>query len=113
MEAKATAKFVRIAPRKAREVVDMIRGKDVTEALGILQLTSKRATQPIEKLVKSAQANAENNFEMDPDSLFISECYVDEGPTLKRFRPRAMGRATQINKRTSHLTVVVKEKKEG
>ncbi|OWZ84485.1 50S ribosomal protein L22 [Natranaerobius trueperi] len=113
MEAKATTKYVRISPRKAREVIDMIRGKGIDEALGILQLTPKGATKPIEKLVKSAQANAENNFELDPDSLYISECYVDEGPTLKRFRPRAMGRATQINKRTSHLTVVVKEQKEG
>ncbi len=113
MEAKAVSRYVRISPRKAREVIDMVRGKSIDVALGILQLTPKGASKQIEKLVKSAQANAENNFEMDPDSLYVSECFVDEGPTLKRFRPRAMGRATPIDKKTSHLTVIVKEQKEG
>lgn len=113
MEAKAKARFIRIAPRKAREVIDLIRGKQVDEALAILHVTPKRASKPIEKVVKSATANAENNFDLDRGNLYVSECYVDEGPTLKRFRPRAMGRATPINKRTSHITVVVTEQKEG
>ncbi len=113
METRATAKYLRISPRKAREVIDMIRGKHIEEALGILKLTPKGATKPIEKVVQSARANAENNFDLNPDNLYISQCYVDEGPTLRRFRPRAMGRATPINKRTSHVTVIVKEQKEG
>ncbi|MDA3128922.1 50S ribosomal protein L22 [Aliibacillus thermotolerans] len=113
MEAKAVAKQVRIAPRKARLVVDLIRGKEVGEAIGILKNTNKAASPIIEKVIMSAVANAEHNYEMEPEDLYISEAYVDEGITLKRFRPRAMGRATRINKRTSHITVVVKEKKEG
>ena len=113
MEAKAKAHYVRIAPRKAREVMDLIRNKDTNEAKGILKLSSKVAASKIEKVLDSACANAENNFDMDPDSLYIAGGWVDEGPTLKRFRPRAMGCATPINKRTSHITMVVKEKKEG
>lgn len=113
MQAKAVAKTVRIAPRKARLVVDLIRGKQVGEAVAILRLTAKAASPIVEKVLKSAVANAEHNYDMDVNNLVVSEAYVDEGPTLKRFRPRAMGRASQINKRTSHITIVVSEKKEG
>ncbi|WLR50966.1 50S ribosomal protein L22 [Bacillus tianshenii] len=113
MQAKAIAKTVRIAPRKARLVIDLIRGKQVGEAIAILRHTPKAASPVVEKLLKSAIANAEHNYEMDADSLLVTEAYVNEGPTLKRFRPRAMGRASQINKRTSHITVVLTEKKEG
>ncbi|MBO8157472.1 MAG: 50S ribosomal protein L22 [Bacillaceae bacterium] len=113
MQAKAVAKTVRIAPRKARLVVDLIRGKEVGEALAILNHTHRAASPIVEKVLKSAVANAEHNYEMDADNLVVSEAYVNEGPTLKRYRPRAMGRASQINKRTSHITVVVSEKKEG
>jgi len=111
--AKATVKQVRIAPRKARLVIDLIRGKEVGEATAILRHTQRGASPIIEKLLNSAIANAEHNYEMDPDNLVVSEAYVDEGITLKRFRPRAQGRASSINKRTSHITVVVSEKKEG
>ena len=109
MQAKAVAKTVRIAPRKARMVLDLIRGKEVGEAIAILKLTNKRTSPVVEKLIKSAVANAEHNYDMDIDSLYISEEYANEGPTLKRFRPRAQGRATKINKRTSHITIVVSE----
>ncbi|WP_017547651.1 50S ribosomal protein L22 [Salinicoccus carnicancri] len=109
MQAKAVAKTVRIAPRKARMVLDLIRGKEVGEAIAILNLTNKRTSPVVEKVLKSAVANAEHNYDMDIDSLVVSEAYADEGPTLKRFRPRAQGRATKINKRTSHITVVVSE----
>jgi large subunit ribosomal protein L22 len=94
-------------------VLDLIKGKDVDEALSILRFTPKAASRVVEKLVKSAVANAENNNNMDRDSLYISKAYADQGPTLKRFRARAMGRANMIRKRTSHITVVVSEKKEG
>lgn len=110
MEAKSIARQVRIAPRKVRLVVDLIRGKQVGEAIAILAHTPKAASPVVEKVLKSAIANAEHNYEMDPNSLVVSEVFVDEGPTLKRFRPRAMGRASKINKRTSHITVVVSEK---
>ncbi|UOQ91416.1 50S ribosomal protein L22 [Halobacillus shinanisalinarum] len=113
MQAKAVAKTVRIAPRKARLVIDLIRGKNVGEAIATLRLTQRGASPVVEKLLKSAIANAEHNYEMDTDNLYVSEAFVNEGVTLKRFRPRAMGRASQINKRTSHITVVVSEKKEG
>jgi len=113
MQAKAVAKTVRIAPRKARLVIDLIRGKSVGEAISILRHTQRSASPIIEKVINSAVANAEHNYEMDADNLVISEAYVDEGVTLKRFRPRAQGRATAVNKRTSHITVVVTEKKEG
>jgi|SRR5699024_1448553 len=111
--AKAVANQVRIAPRKARLVIDLIRGKEVGEATAILRHTNRGASTIIEKVLQSAIANAEHNYEMDPDSLVVSEAYVNEGITLKRFRPRAQGRASAINKRTSHITVVVSEKKEG
>ncbi|MDQ0856739.1 50S ribosomal protein L22 [Metabacillus dongyingensis] len=113
MQAKAVAKTVRIAPRKVRLVIDLIRGKQIGEAVAILRHTPKTASPVIEKVLKSAVANAEHNFEMDVNNLVITEAYVGEGPTLKRFRPRAMGRASAINKRTSHITIVVSEKKEG
>lgn len=113
MEAKAVAKYIRISPRKARQVMDLIRGKDVREALAILKFTPNKGAELIEKVLRSAVSNAEHNYEMDVDSLVVSRCYVDEGPTLKRFKPRAMGRADAIRKRTSHITVIVSEKKEG
>lgn len=112
-QAKATAKMVRIAPRKVSLVVDLIRGKNAAEAIAILQHTQRGASPVVEKVLKSAIANAEHNYEMDAESLVVSEAYVNEGATLKRFRPRAQGRASAINKRTSHITVVVSEKKEG
>jgi large subunit ribosomal protein L22 len=113
MEAKSQARFVRIAPRKARIVMDLIRGKNVGEAFSILQFVPKRASGIIEKVVQSAVANAEHNYEMNKDDLFIFKAFVDEGPTLKRFRPRAMGRASAIRKRSSHLTVILRERKEA
>ncbi|MBY6272556.1 MAG: 50S ribosomal protein L22 [Caldibacillus debilis] len=113
MEARAVARTVRIAPRKARLVVDLIRGKKVQEAFAILRHTPKAASVIVEKVVKSAVANAEHNYEMDVNKLVITKAYVDEGPTLKRYRPRARGSASPIRKRTSHITIVVSEKKEG
>jgi large subunit ribosomal protein L22 len=113
MQAKAVARTVRIAPRKVRLVIDLIRGKQVGEAVAILKLTPKAASPVVEKVLKSALANAEHNYEMDVNNLVVTQAFVDEGPTLKRFRPRAMGRASQINKRTSHITIVLSEKKEG
>lgn len=113
MQAKAVARTVRIAPRKARLVIDLIRGKQVGEAIAILKHTPKAASPIIEKLLNSAIANAEHNYEMDVNNLVVAQAYVDEGPTLKRFRPRAQGRASAINKRTSHITIVLTEKKEG
>ena len=112
-QAKAIARTVRIAPRKVRLVVDLIRGKQVGEAVAILRHTPKAASPVVEKVLKSAVANAEHNYELDVNNLVVSEIFVDEGPTLKRFPPRAQGRASAINKRTSHITVVVSEKKEG
>ncbi|HLR59576.1 MAG TPA: 50S ribosomal protein L22 [Pseudogracilibacillus sp.] len=112
-QAKAVAKSVRIAPRKVRLVVDLIRGKDVGQAIAILRHTQRGASSVVEKVLNSAIANAEHNYELDPENLIVSEVYVGEGATLKRFRPRAQGRASSINKRTSHVTVVVTEKKEG
>jgi large subunit ribosomal protein L22 len=101
-----------MSPRKVRQVVDLIRNKDIGEALAILQLTPRAASAVVEKVVRSAAANAENNYDMDPDSLYVAECYVDQGPTLKRIRPRARGMADRIMKRTCHVTVVLKEKEE-
>jgi large subunit ribosomal protein L22 len=110
MSAKAVARYVRIAPRKARLVIDLIRGKSVEEALAILKFTPRAASPIIEKVLSSAIANAEHNHNMDSSRLYVKKAYVDEGPTLKRYMPRAMGRASRINKRTSHITVVVDEK---
>ncbi|MGM0877610.1 MAG: 50S ribosomal protein L22 [Bacillota bacterium] len=112
-QSKAVARTVRIAPRKARLVLDLIRGKQIGEAVAILNHTPKAASPIIEKVLKSAAANAEHNYEMDINSLVVTEAYANEGPTLKRFRPRAMGRASAINKRTSHITIILSEKKEG
>ena len=112
MEARAIARHIRISPRKARQVIDLIRGKDVEEALAILQLTPKGGSPIVEKVVRSAVANAENNYDMDVDSLYVAECYVDQGPTMKRIKPRARGMANRIRKRTSHITVVLREKEE-
>ncbi|MFC4778104.1 50S ribosomal protein L22 [Paenibacillus sp. GCM10023252] len=109
-EAKAHANFIRIAPRKAKLVVDLIRGKQVGEAIAILRHTPKSASPIVEKLLNSAIANAEHNYQLDVNKLVISQVFVNQGPTMKRFRPRAMGRASRINKRTSHITLVVSEK---
>lgn len=110
MQAKAQARYIRIAPRKVRLVIDLIRGKQVGEAISILRHTPKSASPVVEKLLNSAIANAEHNYELDPNNLVIAQAYVDEGPIMKRFRPRAQGRASRINKRTSHITLVVSEK---
>lgn len=107
MEAKATLRYKRISPRKARLVADLIRGKNVNEALSILSLTPKAGARILEKLVLSAVANGQEKGISDPDDLQVGEIKVDEGPTMKRFRPRARGRATMIRKRTSHITVVL------
>ena len=110
MESRAQAKMVRISSRKVKLVIDLIRGKDIGEAFAILRLTPRAASPVVEKILKSAVANAEHNFNMDVEKLYVKEVFVGEGPTLKRFRPRAQGRASQILKRTSHTTVVVAEK---
>ena len=103
----ATAKYVRISPFKVRIVLDIIKGKPVTEAVAILENTPKAACEPLIKLVNSAIANAENNMNLARNDLFIAECYADEGPTLKRIQAVSKGRAYRINKRTSHITVIL------
>ena len=110
MEAKAIAKNVRIAPRKARVVMDIIRGKSVADAFAILKFTPKVGAEIIEKVLKAAVANAENNFDMNVDNLYVSTCFVDQGPTMKRIHPRSRGQAFKILKRTSHITVAVEER---
>ncbi|MBT8197859.1 MAG: 50S ribosomal protein L22 [Acidimicrobiia bacterium] len=107
MKATAHARFVRQSPFKVRRVLDLVRGLPVTEAEHVLALTNRRAADPIKKALKSAVANAEHNLALDADELVVAEAFADEGPTLKRFRPRARGRATRIEKRTSHITIVV------
>ena len=107
--ATAKATYLRIAPRKVQIVLDLIRNQPADKAMAILKYTPKAACEPLLKLLKSAMANAENNFDMDVDKLYIAECYVGQGPTLKRIRPRAQGRANRINKKTSHITLVLKE----
>lgn len=109
MEVKATAKTVRIAPRKVRLVLDLIRGKDAQQALAILKFTPNHAAEAVAKVVKSAVANASHNHSMDENKLYIKACYANEGITMKRYMPRAKGSAAQILKRTSHITVVVDE----
>ena len=109
-EAKAYLKYVRISPRKVVIVLDLIRGKDAATAMAILKNTPKSASEYLVKLLKSAVANAENNFGMDVSKLYVSECFVCPGPTLKRIMPRSHGRAFRIMKRTSHITLAVKEK---
>ena len=107
MEARAIARYVRIAPRKVRLVVDQIRGKNIAEARTILAFSERSAAETVLKVLNSAVANAENNYGMRADDLIVKTTFVDEGPTLKRIRPRAKGSASRINKRTSHITVVV------
>jgi large subunit ribosomal protein L22 len=113
VEVRATARFVRNAPRKARLVMDHIRGKNVSDARAILRHTPRAAATDIAKLLESAVANAENNFELEPDELRIHRATVDEGPTIKRYRPRALGRATPIHKRTSHMTITLTTAENG
>ncbi len=110
MEAKAIAKYVRIAPRKVRIVIDLIRGKKVGDAYAVLKNTPKVASGVIYKVLKSAVANAEHNYDMNSDNLYVSAVYVDQGPTAKRIHPRSRGQAFKILKRSSHVTVVVKER---
>ena len=110
MEAKASLNYARISCRKVKIVLDIIKNKPVAEAMAILKHTPKAASELVYKLVASAVANAENNFSMDTSKLYVSEAYANQGPTLKRIRPRAQGRAFRIRKRTSHITVVVAEK---
>ena len=110
MEAKAYLRDLRISPRKVSIVLDLIRNKDVATAAGILANTPKAASLPIAKLLKSAIANAENNNGMNKDNLYIAACYADKGPTMKRVQPRAQGRAYRIEKRMSHITIVLDER---
>ena len=110
MEAVARTRFVRISAQKARLVADLIRGRKVEEALSVLDHTPKRAARIVAKTLRSAVANAENNYDLDVDRLVVKRAFVDEGPTYKRIRPRAQGRATRIFKRTSHVTVVLDER---
>lgn len=110
MEATAVARYLRISPFKARQVVALIRGKSTREALAILRYTNKKGAPLIAKVIKSAVANAEHNFDMNADELYVAAAYVDEGPSLKRLKPRAYGRADMMKRRTSHITVVVKER---
>ena len=108
---KAVARYVRISSRKVKVVIDLIRGKQVGEAKAILMATPKAATDPVTKLLNSAIANAENNMDLSADNLYIAEVYADQGPTLKRYRPRAQGRASRIRKRTSHITIILDQVK--
>lgn len=112
MEARAQARYARVTPRKARRVVDLIRGLPAAEARAVLRFAPQTASAPVDKVLASAIANAEHNNSLDPATLWVSRAWVDEGPTLKRFQPRAMGRAYRINKRTSHITVVVESRSE-
>ncbi|HET9257554.1 MAG TPA: 50S ribosomal protein L22, partial [Pseudonocardiaceae bacterium] len=105
--AVARARYVRVTPMKARRVVDLIRGRDARDALAVLRFAPQAAATTVSKVLASAMANAENNLSLDPEQLVVSRAFVDEGPTLKRFRPRAQGRAYRIRKRTSHITVEV------
>lgn len=110
MEAKAIARHIRIAPRKIRVVIDLIRGKNIGEAYAILKYTPKVGAEVLLKVLQSAIANAENNFNMNSDKLYVAAAYVDQGPTLKRIHPRSRGQAFKILKRSSHVTVVVQER---
>jgi large subunit ribosomal protein L22 len=111
VEAKAHVRYVRISPTKVKIVLDLIRGKKLDEAISILRYMPQKAARLVEKLVLSAAANAENNHEMIRDNLYVAEVYAGQGPTLKRYKARAQGRANLIRKRTSHISVVLKEKK--
>jgi large subunit ribosomal protein L22 len=110
MESRAIARYVRISPRKVRLVADLVRGRKADDALGILDLSHKRAAAILAKTLRSAIANAEDTQHVDVDRLYVKRTFVDEGPTWGRWRPRAQGRATQVLKRTSHITVVVDER---
>ena len=112
MRVKAQARYVRQSPYKVRRVLDLVRGLPVNEVEDVLRLTQRGATEPISKVLKSAVANAEHNHALDAEELHVAEAFADEGPTLKRYRPRARGRATRINKRTSHITIVVGDDEE-
>ena len=107
----ATAKYIRISSRKVKVVIDLIRGKSVDEAEAILMYTPKAASEPTLKLLRSAIANAENNLDMDRETLYVAEVFADQGPTLRRYRPRSRGSASRIRKRTSHITIILDEKK--
>ena len=108
--AVARARYVRDTPMKVRRVVELIKGRNASEALAVLQFAPQAASEPVAKVLASAMANAENNMSLDPSTLWVAVAYVDEGPTLKRFRPRAQGRAYRIRKRTSHITVEVESR---
>ena len=110
MEARAKASYIRVSPFKARQVADLIRGKEAREAVGILKYTNKKSSPLIGKVLKSAIANAEHNYDMDSDKLYVSEILIDEGPILKRMKPRAYGRADTMRHRASHITVVLRER---
>ena len=112
MMVRAQAKYIRQSPYKVRRVLDLVRGLPVEDARNVLTFTNRRAAGTIKKVLDSAVANAEHNHALDGDELFVAEAYADEGPTLKRYRPRARGRATRIRKRTSHITIVLAEKEE-
>lgn len=112
MRVKAHARYVRQSPYKVRRVLDLVRGLPVEEAEHVLRLTQRRATEPVAKTLKSAVANAAHNHALDAEDLVIAEAFADEGPTLRRFKPRARGRATRIDKRTSHITIVVSDMNE-
>ena len=112
MEARAILKYARISPRKVKIVLDLIRNQDADKAMAILRFTPKAACEYLEKLLKSAMANAENNHNMDVSKLYVAECFVGPGPTLKRIRPKDHGRAHRILKRTSHITLVLREKED-
>lgn len=109
MEARAVARYMRISPQKVRLIMDEVRGKKVEEAVRLLSFSPIRGARVLKKLINSAVANAEANKEIDVDTLYIKRIYADQGPIMKRFRPRAMGRASRIRKRTSHLTVILDE----
>lgn len=110
MKVRAHARFVRQSPSKVRRVLDLVRGLPVEEAEDVLAFTQRAASEPVRKVLRSAVANAEHNYALDADELYIAEAYADEGPTLRRYRPRARGRATRIRKRTSHITIVLSER---
>lgn len=113
MKVRAHAKHIRQSPYKVRRVLDLVRGLPVGDARHVLAFTDRRAADPVRKVLDSAVANAEHNFALDADELVVAEAFADEGPTLKRWRPRARGRATRIRKRTSHITIVVTEESEA
>ena len=112
MEARAIAKYVRMSPSKLKPVTDLVRGKDLNEALTILKFTPGKGAEIVEKVVASAAANSENNFDLNPDNLYVAEIYANQGPTMKRWRAGAQGRASMILKRSSHVAVTLKEKED-